>query len=225
MNLFTIPQILYCQLYSDQILQILNRRTTADQGPVGVESKKKHQGKWGLISLHTDSLINFLYPSRFSINPFNEHFISNQEHSQIIQINHPLFKIRAPPFYMYPFQTLSNPKWQDGWLEVLVDFLAQSYYSANKPSNPYKHFRRNSVVLHTRQAQVSIPSDRYFTDTIKSSKNIATVPLDSIPEENPETTWHLWVMAYMKPVRSTANSLRKELIKFLERDSSASVSI
>lgn len=141
------------------------------------------------------------------------------------KINHPLFKIRAPPFYMYSFQTLLNPKWQDDWLEVLADFIAQSYYSANKPSNPYKHFRRNSVVLHTRQAQVSNPSNRYFTDTIKSSKNTATVPLDSVPEENPETTWHLWVMAYVKPVRSTVNSLQKELIKFLERDFSASVSI
>lgn len=48
-----------------------------------------------------------------------------------------------------------------------------------------------------------------------------SLPLDSVPEENLGTVWHLWVMEYMESVRSTLSGLWKELIKFLARYFSA----
>lgn len=48
-----------------------------------------------------------------------------------------------------------------------------------------------------------------------------SIPLDSAPEENLGTVWHLWVMEYMESVRSTLSRLWKELTKFLERYFSA----
>lgn len=52
---------------------------------------------------------------------------------------------------------LSNP--DDDRLEAFADLLAQSHYSANKPSNPYKRFRVSSVSCTPGRHKPQLPPD------------------------------------------------------------------